>query len=73
VRPDGVSLEYAAELAWENGYFPDAVIPAGDVADNYHAVTGEMLIAAIDRELAGAHVEPEDDAAYWDALEREAA
>lgn len=59
VRADGVSLETAARMAWEAGYFDHVAVPTMDSSDNMHPVTVEMLIAALDRELRG------DFAAVW--------
>lgn len=59
VRADGVSLERAAMMAWEAGYFDHVPAPTMDSSDNMHPVTPEMLIAALDRELR------EDYAAMW--------
>lgn len=67
VRPDGVSLERAAMMAWEAGYFDDVAVPAWDSSDNMHPVTPEMLIAAMDRELRDdyAHVWADHDEAFF--------
>jgi hypothetical protein len=47
VRDDGaLTLESAAELAWESGFFDD--VPWRD--ESRCPVTPDMLIAAIDRE-----------------------
>lgn len=68
VRPDGVSLETAARMAWEAGYFDHVARPVMDSSDNMNPVTVEMLIAALDRELRGDFTavwnEPAD---AWDA------
>jgi hypothetical protein len=69
VRPDGVSLEHAAEMAWEAGYFPDVPIPRMDSADNMHAVTPDMLLEAIERELRREMEPPATDDDYWSSLE----
>jgi hypothetical protein len=68
VREGGVSLEAAAEAAHDAGYFPDA-----KPADDHHPVTGEHLLAAINRELAGRPVFPgaDQDSDYWAAMEPE--
>jgi hypothetical protein len=71
IRDDGVSLETAAEMAWEAGFFPDVPVPAMDSADNHHPVTEAMLIEAIRRELAGAGSESTDED-FWIGLEAEA-
>jgi hypothetical protein len=68
IREDGMSLEAAAELAWEAGYFPDIAVPRADGPENMHPVSGDMLVAAIDRELAGSPLAEVDDD-YWQALE----
>lgn len=67
VRADGVSLERAAMMAWEAGYFDDVAVPTMDSSDNMHPVTPEMLIAAMDRELRDdyAHVWGEHDAEFF--------
>jgi len=67
VRADGVSLERAAMMAWEAGYFDDVAVPTMDSSDNMHPVTPEMLIAALDRELREdyAHVWGEHDEAFF--------
>lgn len=59
VKPGGLSLESAAEIAWEHGYFPGAVVDWNSDA-NMHPVTGDDLLAAIDRELAGRPTYPGD-------------
>jgi len=59
VKPGGLSLESAAEIAWEHGYFPGAVVDWSSDA-NMHPVTGDDLLAAIDRELAGRPTYPGD-------------
>jgi len=73
VRADGVTLEEAATLAHEAGYFPHAPVPAMDSGDNMHPVTGDQLLEAIERELAGTPVHALDDLDddYWHALEQE--
>lgn len=75
VREDGLSLDMAAERAFEAGYFPDVGAPAWENGDNMHPVTADMLVEAIRRELAAVPQmdEPESDPAYWEALEMEAA
>ncbi|QBX36892.1 DUF1738 domain-containing protein [Brevundimonas sp. S30B] len=67
VRADGVSLETAARMAWEAGYFPDVPVPAWDSSDNMHPVTSDMLVAALDRELRDdyAQVWGEHDEAFF--------
>ena len=65
VRADGVSLERAAMMAWEAGYFDDVAVPTMDSSDNMHPVTPEMLIAAMDRELR------DDYAHVWGAHDEE--
>lgn len=67
VRPDGLGLDHAADLAWERGYFPVSPGWAPDAAtcDNYHPVTIADLLAAIDRELSGRPVYPLHDADEW--------
>lgn len=66
VRADGVSLETAARMAWEAGYF-EVAPPSWDGPDNMHPVTPEMLITALDRELRDdyAHVWGEHDAEFF--------
>lgn len=59
VRADGVSLERAAMMAWEAGYFDDVAVPAWDSSDNMHPVSEAMLLAALERELRA------DYAAMW--------
>lgn len=67
VRADGVSLETAARMAFEAGYFPDVAPPSWDGPDNMHPVTPEMLITALDRELRDdyAHVWGDHDAEFF--------
>lgn len=71
VRPDGMSFEAAAERAYDAGYFP--VTANWDSSDNAHPVTEDMLLHAIDRELAGRPVYvgamPHCDDDYWYGLE----
>jgi hypothetical protein len=74
IRPDGLGLEDAAERAFDRGYFPDVPQPRFDSGDNQHPVDGDMLLAAIDRELRGRPIyadgaEPEDD--RWAHMEPE--
>ena len=71
VRPDGLTLENAAGLAFDAGYFPDVAPPEMDGPDNMHPVTPQMLIDALDRELCGRQIGPEEepDPDYWHALE----
>ncbi len=59
VRADGVSLERAAMMAWEAGYFPDVPQPLMDGSENMHPVSEAMLLAALERELRA------DYAAMW--------
>lgn len=67
VRPDGVSLETAARMAWEAGYFDDVAVPSWDSSDNMHPVSPDMLIQAMDRELRDdyAHVWGDHDAEFF--------
>lgn len=67
VRADGVSLERAAMMAWEAGYFPDVPTPAWDASDNMHPVSEAMLLDALERELRAdyAHVWGEHDEAFF--------
>lgn len=67
VRADGVSLETAARMAWEAGYFDDVAVPSWEGSDNMHPVTPDMLIAAMDRELRDdyAHVWGAHDAEFF--------
>lgn len=67
VRADGVSLETAARMAWESGYFDDVAVPSWDSSDNMHPVTPDMLIQAMDRELRDdyAHVWGDHDAEFF--------
>jgi len=53
VREDGMGLEAAAQKAADAGYFLDIARPEMGSADNMHPVTGDMLLEAIRRELAG--------------------
>lgn len=53
VRPDGLSLDYAADLAFERGYFDDIPPPCWTDSENTHPVTERMLLEAIGAELAG--------------------
>lgn len=73
VRPDGVDMETAAQRAHDAGYFPNVPHPSTDSADNMHPVDPAMLMAAIDRELAGQPVYAlgDQDDSYWEALEPE--
>lgn len=73
VRPDGVTLETAANAAWEAGYFPHVAAPDMDGPDNMHAVTPQMLIDALDREMSGQPIRPMDEMGedYWMAIELE--
>jgi hypothetical protein len=73
VNPAGMSLDYAADLAFERGYFDDIPCPSWEAGDNQHPVTPAMMLDAIRRELAGRvrlpnacenapyYVEPEPD------------
>ncbi len=66
--PNGISLEHAAQRAWEDGWFPDAKLPASDTADNYNPVTGQDLLDAIRKAVRGEPVNSDfareaDDAA----------
>ncbi len=67
VRPYGVSLERAAFMAFEAGYFPDVAVPAWDSSDNMHPVSEAMLLNALERELRAdyAHVWGEHDEAFF--------
>jgi antirestriction protein ArdC len=67
VRADGVSLERAAMMAWEAGYFDDVAVPAWDSSDNMHPVSEAMLLAALERELRAdyAHVWGDHDAEFF--------
>jgi hypothetical protein len=55
VNPRGMSLDDAAQRAYQAGLFPDVPRPGGaGVADNYNPVTPDMLLEAIRREhMAG--------------------
>lgn len=53
VNPDGVSLEEAAQRAYDAGYFPDVAPPSMDGGGNMQAVSGDDLLRAIDDNLAG--------------------
>lgn len=53
INPAGLSLDYAADLAFERGYFDDIAPAAWDSPDNQHPVTAAILLEAIRRELAG--------------------
>lgn len=74
IRPDGVSLEHAAMRAWEAGFFPDVPFPSWDGADNMHPVTGDQLVAAVERELRGAlhpdygHAMEDFEREEWEAI-----
>lgn len=48
----GVSMDDAARAAREAGYFPES-LGVDDLADNYHPVTPDDLMAALREELAG--------------------
>jgi len=67
VRADGVSLDTAARMAWEAGYFPDVPVPAWDSSDNMHPVTEAMLLAALERELRAdyQHLWADHDAEFF--------
>jgi hypothetical protein len=73
VRPDGRSLEDAAEAAHDAGYFPDVPDAIMDGPDNMTVITGEILMGAIERELSGRPVfaGPDQDSDYWAAMEPE--
>lgn len=73
VRADGVTLETAANTAWEAGYFPHVAAPDMDGPDNMHPVSPQMLIDALDREMSGQPVRPMDEMGedYWMAIELE--
>lgn len=74
IRPDGVSLEHAAMRAWEAGFFPDVPFPSWDGADNMTPVTGDHLVAAVERELRGAlhpdygHAMEDFESEEWEAI-----
>lgn len=53
VNPQGVSLEEAAQRAYDAGYFPDVAPPSMDGGGNMQAVSGDDLLRAIDDNLAG--------------------
>lgn len=53
IQPDGLTLERAAELAHDAGYFPDAKVPTMDSADNMHPVSPADLLAAMEDEMHG--------------------
>lgn len=53
VNPNGVSLEEAAQRAYDAGYFPDVAPPSMDGGGNMQAVSGDDLLRAIDDNLAG--------------------
>lgn len=67
VRADGVSLERAAMMAFEAGYFPDVPQPVWDGPDNMHPVSEAMLLDALERELRAdyAHVWGDHDEAFF--------
>lgn len=73
VRPDGLSLQAAADAAHEAGYFPWVAQPDMWSRDNMHPVTPQMLLDAIDDELRGRVVAPWEDCPddYWNAMEPE--
>ncbi len=79
VRPDGVSLDHAADMAHERGYLLGYAAPTLGMGagDDYHPATVPQLLEAIDRELAGRpcypaegpdmpYVVPEWDDAAWE-------
>lgn len=53
VNPGGVSLEEAAQRAYDAGYFPDVAPPSMDGGGNMQVVSGDDLLRAIDDNLAG--------------------
>jgi len=53
VNPQGVSLEEAAQRAYDAGYFPDVAPPSMEGGGNMQAVSGDDLLRAIDDNLAG--------------------
>jgi hypothetical protein len=65
VNPQGVSLEEAAQRAYDAGYFPDVAPPSMDGGGNMQAVSGDDLLRAIDDNLAGKRrfARPADQAA----------
>jgi hypothetical protein len=65
VNPQGVSLEEAAQRAYDAGYFPDVPPPSMDGGGNMQAVSGDDLLRAIDDNLAGKRrfARPADQAA----------
>ena len=67
VRADGVSLERAAMMAFEAGYFPDVPQPSWDGPENMHPVSEAMLLDALERELRAdyAHVWSDHDEAFF--------
>lgn len=73
VREEGLTLDEAAERARDAGYFDHFAPATMDGPDNMTTVTGEHLLAAIDRELSGSPVLTSDDrdAAYWASMEPE--
>lgn len=79
VRPDGMALDHAADLAHERGYLLGYAAPTlahgGDLQD-YHPATVEQLLGAIERELAGRPCYGAEDGAYivpeWSDQEWEA-
>ena len=62
---EGVSLEEAAQRAYDAGYFPDVAPPSMDGGGNMQAVSGDDLLRAIDDNLAGKRrfARPADQAA----------
>lgn len=67
VRADGVSLERAAMMAWEAGYFDDVAPPSWEGSDNMTPVSEAMLLDALERELRAdyAHVWADHDEAFF--------
>jgi hypothetical protein len=65
VNPQGVSLEEAAQRAYDAGYFPDVAPPSMEGGGNMQAVSGDDLLRAIDDNLAGKRrfARPADQAA----------
>jgi hypothetical protein len=79
VNPAGLTLDYAADLAFERGYFDDIAPASWEAADNMHPVSADVMIQAISRELGGkmrypnacenapyyVEPEPEDSERLW--------
>lgn len=53
VNPQGLSLEEAAQRAYDAGYFPDVAPPSMEGGGNMQAVSGDDLLKAIEAELRG--------------------